>query len=46
MKVKRVQRPDGSFYVLPEYEACRRIAEVNSLPIKEIYYWVMAFNKK
>ena len=44
--VKKVQRPDGSDLLLPEFEACRKIAEKNSLPLKDIYYWVMAENRK
>jgi len=45
MRVKRVQGPDGSFRLLPEYEACRKIAEERGIPIREIYYWVMALPK-
>jgi len=45
MTVKEVTRPDGSTFFQPEYESCRKIAEDNSVPIKEIYYWVMSFNK-
>ena len=45
LKVKRVVRPDGSSSVLPEYDVCRTIAKENSIPIREIYYWVMAVNK-
>lgn len=44
IKVKKVLRPDGSPRFLPEFEACRRIAEENRVPIKEIYYWVMSTN--
>jgi uncharacterized protein (TIGR00299 family) protein len=42
---KKVSRPDGSFFFQPEYEACKKIAEKNGLPIKEIYYWVISSNK-
>jgi uncharacterized protein (TIGR00299 family) protein len=45
MKVKEVLRPDGSRSFLPEYEACRKIAEEKKIPIKEIYYWVMSSNR-
>lgn len=45
MKVKKVLRPDGSPYFQPEYEVCRKIAEENKIPIKEIYYWVMSSNR-
>jgi hypothetical protein len=42
---KKVSRLDGSIFFLPEYEACKKIAEKNGLPIKEIYYWVISSNK-
>jgi uncharacterized protein (TIGR00299 family) protein len=42
---KKVVREDGSVFFLPEYEACRKIAEENGLPIKEIYYWVISSNR-
>jgi len=45
MEVKKVIQPDGSSFLLPEYEACRKIAEENSLPLKDIYYWVMSANR-
>ncbi len=45
LKVKKVIQPDGSFSLLPEYEACKKIAEEKGLPIKEIYHWVMSENK-
>jgi uncharacterized protein (TIGR00299 family) protein len=44
MRVKKVLRPDGSSYTLPEYEACRKIAEENKLPIREVYDWVASLN--
>jgi hypothetical protein len=45
MKVKEVTHPDGSTFLQPEYESCRKIAEDKSVPIKEIYYWVMSLNR-
>ncbi len=45
MRVKKVLRPDGSSYFLPEYEACRKIAEENKIPIREVYDWVASLNK-
>ena len=45
MRVKKVLRPDGSSYFLPEYEACREFAEENRIPIREIYDWVATLNK-
>jgi pyridinium-3,5-bisthiocarboxylic acid mononucleotide nickel chelatase len=42
MQVKKVRQPDGSFRLFPEYEACRKIARDENLPIREIYSWVRA----
>ncbi len=42
---KKVVQGDGSFFFLPEYEACRKIAEKNGLPLKEVYYWVISSNR-
>lgn len=42
---KKVLRPDGSVFVQPEYEACKKIAEKNGIPIREIYHWVISSNK-
>ncbi len=46
LRVKSVARSDGSVMFLPEYEACRAVAEERNIPLKEIYYWVMSANKK
>jgi len=43
--VKKIVQGDGAFFFLPEYEACRKIAEENGLPIKEVYYWVISSNR-
>jgi uncharacterized protein (TIGR00299 family) protein len=45
MRVKQVLRPDGTSYFLPEYEACRHIAEQREIPIREVYDWVASLNK-
>jgi len=45
MRVKKITNPDGSSFFQPEYEACRKIAEEKSIPIKEIYFWVMSLNR-
>jgi uncharacterized protein (TIGR00299 family) protein len=44
MKVKRVSLPEGSQRLLPEYEACRTIAEEKGIPIRDIYSWVFSQN--
>ena len=43
--VKKVKNRDGAFFYMPEYEACREVAIKNNAPLKEIYYWVIGFNK-
>jgi uncharacterized protein (TIGR00299 family) protein len=45
MDVKKVIRPDGTSFLLPEFETCRKIAKANNLPLKEIYHWVTSANK-
>ena len=34
---KEVFNPDGSRRIIPEYEACRRIAEKQKLPLQQVY---------
>lgn len=34
---KRVSLPDGSTRILPEYEACRAIAEERGIPVQKVY---------
>ncbi|MCP4681957.1 MAG: nickel pincer cofactor biosynthesis protein LarC [Desulfobacterales bacterium] len=43
--VKKVMGTEGSPCFMPEYEACKAIAQKNKLPLKEIYSWVMSLNK-
>ena len=45
INVKKIIQQDGSSLLQPEYESCRKIAEGNGLPLKEIYYWVLSRNK-
>jgi len=45
IRVKKVTNRDGTPFFLPEYEDCRKVALENNLPLKEIFYWVMALNK-
>jgi hypothetical protein len=41
-QVKVVARPNGRTEFIPEYEACRRIAEQHNLPLKTAYAAVLA----
>jgi uncharacterized protein (TIGR00299 family) protein len=44
--VKEILQPDGARIFLPEYGACRKIAEEKGIPLKEIYAWVIAAGTK
>lgn len=35
--VKKVTHPDGSIRLVPEYEACKRIAKEKNLPLRAVY---------
>ena len=45
MEVKKAYKPDGSSFLLPEYDECRKIAEKHNLPLKDVYQWVLSMNK-
>ena len=45
IQVKEAYDANGSRSILPEYEACRKIAEETGRPLKEIYYWIMGLNR-
>jgi uncharacterized protein (TIGR00299 family) protein len=44
MLVKKVVGPDGASSFLPEYEACRKIAEEEKIPLRQVYSWVISRN--
>jgi uncharacterized protein (TIGR00299 family) protein len=44
MLVKKVVGPDGAPSFLPEYEACRKIAEEERIPLRQVYSWVISRN--
>lgn len=37
IRVKKVREPDGSVRLIPEYEACRKIALERKLPLRVVY---------
>ena len=45
MLVKKVVGPDGTSSFLPEYEACRKIAEEEKIPLRQVYSWVISRNR-
>jgi uncharacterized protein (TIGR00299 family) protein len=45
LRVKKVLQADGRSWLIPEYEACKHVAEQHRLPMKEIYSWVTSMNR-
>lgn len=45
-EVKRVFLPDGGCRLIPEYEACRRLAEKSKRPLREVYEEVLLLAKQ
>jgi uncharacterized protein (TIGR00299 family) protein len=37
VSAKKAKTPDGDFRIIPEYEACREIAQKNHIPIRTVY---------
>ncbi len=46
LRVKKIEQPDGTVILAPEYEACKEKAECYGRPLREIYAWVTAQNRK
>ena len=46
IEAKKIIRPDGSSYIQPEYESCKKIAEEQGVPLKEIYAQILSANNR
>ncbi len=46
LRVKQIFTKEGMPSFRPEYDACRKIALEQDIPLKEIYEWVAGLNKK
>ena len=46
LRVKRAVSPNGRERILPEYEACRRIALDRGIPLREVYAWVLGASRR
>jgi len=44
LQIKEVINNDGTLTLAPEYEACRKIARMNNIPLKKVYDWVLSLN--
>ena len=45
IRAKKIINRDGSFFIQPEYEACRQVALDRDVALREVYAWVMGLNK-
>ena len=45
MAAKKVFRPDGNYFIQPEYESCRKAAEAHGVPLKDIYNVILSENR-
>jgi uncharacterized protein (TIGR00299 family) protein len=41
LRAKKIFRPNGTVYIQPEYEACKRVAEEHNIPLRDIYAKVL-----
>jgi uncharacterized protein (TIGR00299 family) protein len=46
LKVKKIVKPDGTSYIQPEYDSCKRIAEEKNIPLRDIYFWIISENRE
>jgi pyridinium-3,5-bisthiocarboxylic acid mononucleotide nickel chelatase len=37
LKAKQITKPDGTVYIAPEYDECRRVALEQNIPLQEVY---------
>ncbi len=44
IQVKKVTRPNGSTWIIPEFEVCKVIAKEQGIPIRDIYSWIHTLN--
>ncbi len=46
MKAKQARARDGTLFLIPEYEECRRVATQEAVPLRSIYAWVSGLNHR
>jgi len=44
MNAKQAGNRDGTLFIIPEYEECRRIAIQENVPLRSVYAWVSGLN--
>lgn len=46
LKAKKITGIDGSTFIQPEYESCKKIAEEHGIPLKKIYALILSENHR
>jgi len=46
LKAKKIVRPDGTSFIQPEFESCKKIAKKLGIPIKDVYTQVLSVNSR
>ncbi len=46
LKAKKIIRPDGSSFIQPEFESCKKIAQEQGIPIKDVYTQILSVNSR
>lgn len=44
IKAKKITRPDGTDFIQPEYDSCKKIAEEKGIPLRDIYAQILSIN--
>ena len=46
MTAKKIMRPDGSSFIQPEFESCKKVAQEQVIPIKDVYTRILSVNNR
>ncbi len=46
LSAKKIIRPDGSAFIQPEFESCKKTAREQGIPIKDVYTRILSVNNR
>ena len=46
MTAKKIIGPDGSSLIQPEFESCKKVAQAQGIPLKDIYTQILSLNSR